>query len=105
MRAQGHKKRSEVRGFSRILNDITAELPAIRDIARNLEISDGILDGEAVALRAENRPGLFQETMKALGGDVPFFFDILSLNGPSLLDQPYAPRQEVLAQHVPENRR
>ena len=104
MRVQVHKRGSEVRVFSRILNDITAELPAIRDIARNLEIS-GILDGEAVALTAENRPVLFQETMKGLGGGVPFFFDILYLNGTSLLDQPYATRQEVLAQHVPENRR
>ena len=105
IRVQVHKRGSEVRVFSRILNDITAELPAIRDIARNLEISDGILDGEAVALTAENRPVLFQETMKGLGGGVPFFFDILYLNGTSLLDQPYATRQEVLAQHVPENRR
>ena len=104
IRVQVHKRGSEVRVFSRILNDITAELPAIRDIARNLEIS-GILDGEAVALTAENRPVLFQETMKGLGGGVPFFFDILYLNGTSLLDQPYATRQEVLAQHVPENRR
>ena len=104
IRVQLHKRGSEVRVFSRILNDITAELPAIRDIARNLEIS-GILDGEAVALTAENRPVLFQETMKGLGGGVPFFFDILYLNGTSLLDQPYATRQEVLAQHVPENRR
>jgi DNA ligase-1 len=105
IRVQVHKRGSEVRVFSRILNDITAELPAIRDIARDLQISDGILDGEAVALTAENRPVLFQETMKGLGGGVPFFFDILYLNGTSLLDQPYATRQEVLAQHVPENRR
>ena len=105
IRVQLHKRGSEVRVFSRILNDITAELPAIRDIARDLQISDGILDGEAVALTAENRPVLFQETMKGLGGGVPFFFDILYLNGTSLLDQPYATRQEVLAQHVPENRR
>lgn len=105
IRIQVHKRGREVRVYSRILNDITAELPAVADISRILEISDGILDGEAVALSAENRPVLFQETMKGLGGGVPFFFDILYLNGTSLLDQPYATRQEVLAQHVPEARR
>ncbi|HTI05617.1 MAG TPA: ATP-dependent DNA ligase [Gemmatimonadales bacterium] len=105
IRIQVHKRGSEVRVFSRILNDITGELPAVVEIARKLDMSDAILDGEAVALAANNRPVLFQETMKGLGGGVPFFFDILYLNGTSLLDQPYTTRQEVLAQHIPDARR
>ena len=40
--------------------------------------------------------------MKGLGGGVPFFFDILYLNGTSLLDQPYSTRSKILAEHVPE---
>src|SRR5439155_23262326 len=88
IRIQVHKRGSEVRVYSRILNDITADLGAVVAISRILEIDDGILDGEAIVLTAENRPLLFQETMKRLGGGLPFFFDILYVNGTSLLDQP-----------------
>src|SRR5881409_480798 len=34
--------------------------------------------------------------MKGLGGAVPFFFDILYLDGTSLLDQPYSARSKLL---------
>ena len=43
--------------------------------------------------------------MKGLGTGIPFFFDILYLDGTSLLDQPYATRAKILAEHVPESRR
>jgi DNA ligase-1 len=43
--------------------------------------------------------------MKRLGGGIPFFFDILYMDGTSLLDQPYATRHEILARHVPEAHR
>ena len=96
IRIQVHKNADEVRIYSRTLNDITAELPGVVDISRNLEISDGILDGEAIVLTAEGRPLRFQETMKGLGRAVPFFFDVLYVDGTSLLDQPYAMRTKLL---------
>jgi DNA ligase 1 len=105
IRIQVHKKASEVRVYSRILNDITAELRAVVDISKNVDMNEAILDGEAVVMTAENRPVRFQETMKGLVGGVPFFFDILYLNGTSLLDQPYATRAKILAEHVPERHR
>ena len=105
IRIQVHKRGSEVRVYSRILNDITGELKAVVEIVQQLNMNEVILDGEAIALTTDNRPVLFQETMKRLGGGQPFFFDILYLDGSSLLDQPYATRQEVLAQHVPESLR
>lgn len=105
IRIQVHKKRDEVRIYSRILNEVTDELPAVCDISRRLEMSECILDGEAVVLSADKRPVLFQETMKGLGGGVPFFFDILYLDGTSLLDQPYSTRSKILAQHVAETHR
>jgi len=43
--------------------------------------------------------------MKGLGGGLPFFFDVLYLDGASLLDQPYSTRAKILAEHVPESRR
>ena len=105
IRIQVHKRGSAVRVFSRILNDITAELKSIVDSSTIIELSEVILDGEAIVLTDEQKPLLFQETMKGLGRGKPFFFDILYVNGTSLLDQPYSTRQELLAQHIPEANR
>jgi DNA ligase 1 len=105
IRIQVHKRANEVRIYSRTLNDITAELPAVRDISTIMDMSECILDGEAIVLGPTGRPVRFQETMKGLGAGIPFFFDILFLDGTSLLDQPYATRATVLAEHVPESRR
>ncbi len=105
IRIQVHKNADRVRIYSRTLNDITAELPAIVDISKSVDMNEGILDGEAIVLTAGNRPVRFQETMKGLGGGIPFFFDILYLDGTSLLDQPYSTRAKILAERVPESHR
>ena len=106
IRIQVHKRANEVRIYSRTLNEITAELPTVvRDISTIMEMSECILDGEAIVLGANGRPVRFQETMKGLGTGIPFFFDILYLDGTSLLDQPYATRAKVLAERVAESRR
>ena len=105
IRIQVHKNANEVRIFSRTLKNITAELPIVVELSKNLDMSDVILDGEAIVLGTENRPVLFQETMKGLGGGIPFFFDILYLDGTSLLDQPYSTRAKLLAEHIPKSQR
>lgn len=105
IRIQVHKNAHEVRIFSRTLNDITSELPTVVDISKKVDMNETILDGEAIVLGAENRPVRFQETMKGLGGGIPFFFDILYLDGMSLLDQPYSTRARILAEHIPASRR
>src|SRR5689334_2932406 len=96
IRIQVHKNADKVRVYSRTLNDITAELPTVVDISINMDMSEVILDGEAVVLTGDKRPVRFQDTMKGLGGAVPFFFDILYLDGTSLLDQPYSARSKLL---------
>ncbi|OLC09445.1 MAG: ATP-dependent DNA ligase [Gemmatimonadetes bacterium 13_1_40CM_66_11] len=96
IRIQVHKNADKVRVYSRTLNDITAELPTVVDISTSMDMSEVILDGEAVVLTADQRPVRFQDTMKGLGGAVPFFFDILYLDGTSLLDQPYSARSKLL---------
>ena len=96
IRIQVHKSANKVRVYSRTLNDITAELPAVVDISMIMDMSEVILDGEAVVLTADKRPVRFQDTMKGLGGAVPFFFDILYVDGTSLLDQPYSARGKLL---------
>ncbi|PYO93913.1 MAG: ATP-dependent DNA ligase [Gemmatimonadetes bacterium] len=105
IRIQVHKRANEVRIYSRTLNEITAELPTVRDISIRMDMSECILDGEAIVLGADGRPVRFQETMKGLGGGIPFFFDILYLDGMSLLDQPYVTRAKVLAEKIPESQR
>ena len=105
IRIQVHKNAQEVRIFSRTLNDITSELPTVVDISKKVDMNEAILDGEAIVLDAENRPVRFQETMKGLGGGIPFFFDILYLDGTSLLDQPYSTRAKILAESIPAARR
>ena len=96
MRIQVHKRGQEVRVYSRILNDITAELPRVVDISTRMDMNEVILDGEAIVLTQEGKPLLFQETMKGLGGGVPIFFDVLYVDGESLLDQPYSTRIKLL---------
>src|SRR6266571_5835802 len=96
IRIQVHKNADKVRVYSRTLNDITAELPTVVDISTIMDMSAVILDGEAVVLTADKRPVRFQDTMKGLGGAVPFLFDILYLDGTSLLDQPYSARSKLL---------
>jgi DNA ligase-1 len=96
IRIQMHKRGREVRIYSRILNDITAELRTVVDISTIIDMNEVILDGEAIVLTAEGKPRLFQDTMRGLGGGVPVFFDVLYLDGESLLDQPYAARIKLL---------
>ena len=102
---QKHKQGEQVRVYSRILNDITGELPEVVKTVARYPLPEVILDGEAIALTADNRPRLFQETMKGLTGVVPFFFDILYLDGTALIDQPYTTRSHILADHVPAAQR
>ena len=111
-RIQVHKKGDEVRAFSRLMNDVTVAVPEVIAAVRRLSLAELILDGEAIALNAAGRPLPFQATMRrfgrkldveALQGElplVPFFFDILYLDGESLMDQPYSTRVKVLSQHV-----
>jgi DNA ligase-1 len=116
-RIQVHKSGDDIRVFSRLLNDVTHAVPEVVNAARALQLSEAILDGEAIALTAEGRPLPFQTTMRRFGrkldvqglqGELPvtpFFFDILFANGLSLLAEPYAHRWGVLAQYVPESQR
>src|SRR3989449_7669469 len=111
-RIQVHKQGDQVKVFSRLMNEVTVAVPEVVEAAREIEVKEVILDGEAIALTTDNRPLPFQTTMRrfgrkldveALQGElplVPFFFDILYLDGESLMDQPYSTRFKVLSQHV-----
>ena len=111
-RMQVHKRGEEVKVFSRLMNEVTNAVPEVVEVVKSLPFKEVILDGEAIALTSDNRPLPFQTTMRrfgrkldveALRGElplVPFFFDILYVDGESLLDQPYSTRFKILSQHV-----
>jgi DNA ligase-1 len=113
VRLQVHCAGDEVRVFTRHLQDITARVPEVVEWARALPVREFVVEGEAIALRADGRPRPFQETMRRLGRrldvetarqSVPlssFFFDLLYLGDEgSLVARPYAERVERLKRIV-----
>ena len=113
-RVQVHKSGDDVRVFSRRLNDVTAAVPEVVELIRELPPRELILDGEAIALRDDGRPQPFQITMRRFGRkrDVEklrdtlplssFYFDCLLVDRESLLDAPAEERWARLQSVVPE---
>jgi DNA ligase-1 len=113
-RVQIHKSGDQVRVYSRLLNEVTPAVPEIVELVRGLPPRELIVDGEAIALRADGSPHPFQTTMSRFGRrldvervrqTVPltlFLFDILYHDGGSVMDEPLARRAEALAAAVPE---
>ncbi len=98
-RVQVHRDRDEVRIWTRNLNDVTARLPTVVTAVQSLALERTILDGEVIGFAAGDRPQAFQDTMSRFGREsesapdlVPFFFDVLHLDGEDLIDEPLAAR-------------
>ena len=112
-RIQIHKSGDQVAVYSRRLNDVTAAVPEVVELVRALPASELILDGEVIALRQNGTPHAFQTTMSRFGkrldvsrarGEVPltpFFFDLLHLDGGSLMDEPARKRLKALHDLAP----
>jgi len=114
-RVQIHKKGKDIRIFSRRLTDVTESLPEIADIVRgNVKAEETILEGEVIAVNGEGHPIPFQHLMRRfkrvhavedVAEAVPvrlYLFDILYLNGESLISLPYLQRRKILAENVGE---
>jgi DNA ligase 1 len=107
-RVQVHRAGSEVRIFTRNLNDVSARVPELVEAVRAARAESLILDGEAIALRPDRRPYPFQVTMsrfgsqqdaQALRAERPlsvYFFDCLYRDGASLIDEPLGERRAAL---------
>lgn len=116
-RVQIHRSGDHVTVYTRSLDDVTARLPEVVEATLALPVTDLIADGEAIALRPDNRPHRFQVTASRFGRSVDvaaaraaqplsvFFFDILHRDGVDLLDAPTTDRLAALDQLVPATHR
>jgi DNA ligase-1 len=114
-RIQVHKQGSDVRIYSRTLHDVTASVPELVEAVQALPARELVLDGEAIALRADGSPQPFQTTMRRFGRKLdverlrnelplrPFFFDALQLDGETLIDRPGSERFSALSSAAPES--
>jgi bifunctional non-homologous end joining protein LigD len=95
--------------WSRTGRDITGGYPELQELAAAAGVGQAVLDGEIVAFGGEAWPSFeaLQQRMnisapaqvRALMATVPvtyLTFDLLSLDGQSLLDQPYTARRALL---------
>ncbi|MEA2439948.1 MAG: bifunctional non-ous end joining protein LigD [Thermoleophilaceae bacterium] len=109
MRAIVYSLPGRLRIQGRNLNDITAQWPELRRMNRALHEHEAVLDGEIVAFDADGKPSFarlqrrmhlssesqIQRTSKSLPATF-VAFDLLHLDGHSLLDLPYTERRERL---------
>ncbi len=112
-RIQVHKVDTEVRIYTRNLNEVTGAIPEVVEMVRALASRLLVLDGEAIAFDKAERPLPFQVTMRRFGRKLnveesraklpirAYFFDCLHFEDRSIEDQPTTVRVEALAKAVP----
>jgi DNA ligase-1 len=113
-RVQIHKDGSEVRVYTRRLNEITEEVPEIVEQIRGAPVRTLIADGEAIALQPDGTPRPFQITMRRIGRrqgvqaareTLPltlFLFDALHVDGQNLIERPAVERFAALSDATPQ---
>lgn len=114
-RIQVHKVADDVRVYTRNLNEVTGAVPEIVEVVRTFSERTLVLDGEALAFNAAERPHPFQITMRRFGrkrnvgqlrATLPiraYFFDCLHYNGQSIADRPARERYQALAEAIPSS--
>jgi bifunctional non-homologous end joining protein LigD len=111
IRAILYSESGRVRIESRNLKDITSRWPELRALGRELGSRDAILDGEIVTLDEQGRPSFqrlqsrmhlaSESAVRRRMKEVPaayMVFDLLYLEGRSLMDLPYVERRELLGE-------
>jgi bifunctional non-homologous end joining protein LigD len=91
----------EVRVQNRRLDDMRSQFPQFADVPRRVKARSAVLDGEIVALDAEGRTSLplLQERLQGKRGPLTYqVFDILYLEGASVMHLPLARRKTMLHQ-------
>jgi DNA ligase-1 len=114
-RVQIHKQSDEIRVFSRRLTDVTQSLPEVVEAVKaNIEAGEAIVEGEVIAVDDGGYPIPFQHLMRrfkrvhevrGMAEKIPvklYLFDVLFLDGESLISLPYVQRRKVLAENAGE---
>ncbi len=101
IRAIAVKDGSKVNLISRNENELRTRFPEIVDAVKKLSTQECVIDGEVVALDEEGRSS-FQllQALELEGRKAPvrfYVFDLLQLDGKSLIKLPLAHRKELLA--------
>jgi len=101
IRAIAIKNNAKVSLISRNGNKLDGRFPEIVEAIKNLPVRECVIDGEVVALDEEGRSS-FQllQALEMEGRKAPlclYVFDLLQLNGKSLLGLPLEQRKQVLA--------
>ena len=96
--------------YTRNLNDVTERLAQVVAVANTLSCRSAVLDGEVLGFFGDDSPQAFQDTMSALGTDGeagsglrPYFFDLMYLDGVSLIDRPLRERLDHLHTLTPDH--
>jgi len=110
-RIQIHKLGNEVRVYSRRLTDVTDSLPEVVQLVKaTVKAREAILEGEVIAVGEDRSPLLFQHLMRRfrrvheideMARRIPielYLFDIIYLDGQSLINIPYSERRERLGE-------
>ncbi|MEX2435491.1 MAG: ATP-dependent DNA ligase, partial [Balneolaceae bacterium] len=109
MRAQVHVQNSEVRIFSRDLNDITHTFPEMTAFFQKQELPGTVLDGEICVFRdhtiqpfqlLQKRMGVKKPGKKIIGKYPVIFiaYDLLYINGTPIFDYSLTERRNILEQ-------
>jgi DNA ligase-1 len=107
IRIQIHRRRDDVRVFTRNLNEITTSLPGVVAAVRALPVASVVLDGEAIGMH-DDGPLAFQDTVARIDsearpeGIATFLFDVLHVDGEDLLDAPLRERTARLGAIAPQ---
>ncbi len=119
VRAQVHKYNSNVKIFSRGLEDISKQFPEIAEGVKSIITNDVVLDGEIVAFK-DGKMLAFNVLQRRLGRKDYYYddgsgnlkdiievkyiaFDILYYNGEILLKEPLIKRKELLSKAISIN--
>lgn len=110
-RFQFHKKGNWARLYSRRLEDVTGALPDVIELLLSATDHDVILDGEVIAVK-DGKPMPFQSVLRRFRRRhdvaeaqeaiemIPNVFDILYLDGDTLIDLPFSERRKMLEKVV-----
>lgn len=106
-RFQFHKAGGKLKMYSRRLEDVSAALPDVLALLDSATTHDVILDGEVIAIK-DNRPMPFQSVLRRFRRRhdiaeaqeeirmIPNVFDILYLDGETMIDVPFLERRKKL---------